>query len=157
MYRVDPTGSPTATKDAATVPFEVGDSVSKELTFDAEGIRIWAARIGDTNRLHHDAAYAATTRFGGLIASGGHVVALMLGVLAGYFADKGLNVGVEISCRFQSPIRAGETIRVQWRIVEVGSPSGSGSRRIELQGNAVHRDGTVAVLASAAAKFLAVA
>src|SRR5208283_3327009 len=120
----------------------------------AEGIRIWAARIGDTNRLHHDAAYAATTRFGGIIASGGHVIALMLGMLAGYLADKGLNVGLEMTCRFETPIRAGETIRLQWRIVEVAPKSESGSRRIELQGNAMHLDGTIAVLASAAAKFL---
>jgi len=133
---------------------EVGDSVSKQITFDAAEIESWAARIGDTNRLHHDAAYSASSRFGGVIASGGHVTALMVGMLGGFFADKGLNVGVEFSCRFQTPIRAGETVRLQWRIVEVAPKSESGSRRIELQGNATHLDGSIAVSASAIVKSL---
>jgi 3-hydroxybutyryl-CoA dehydratase len=139
-------------REGATLRVEVGDSVSKEVTFDAAAIHTWAASIGDTNPLHHDADYAASTRFGGLIASGGHVTALMVGMLGGFFAAKGLNVGVEITCRFQTPIRAGETMLLQWQIVQIGAKKESGSRRIDLQGNAMHLDGTTAVAASAIVK-----
>jgi acyl dehydratase len=138
--------------DRATYRVEVGDTVSKDVTFDAAAIQSWAMMIGDTNPLHHDAAYAATTRFGGLIASGGHVTALMVGMLGAHFADKGLSVGVEVTVRFQSPIPAGETLRLQWQIVEIGPMSQSGSRRLLLAGNAIRPDGTVAVSANAITK-----
>src|ERR1700728_1808649 len=93
--------SSAATTRSHKVPIEVGSCVSKEVDFNAADISAQAISTGDTNPLHHDARYAATTRFGGIIASGAHISALLLSMLGGYFADKGLHVGLEFILRFR--------------------------------------------------------
>jgi acyl dehydratase len=127
---------------------EIGDYVSKEVEFSAVDIPISAATVGDTNPLHHDATYAATTRFGGLIASGAHVSALMLGMVGDYFADKGLNVGLEFTLKFQAPVRAGDKILMRWRVEEITPRLPLRGKLVKLQGEAVRHDGRIAVSAS---------
>ena len=48
----------------------VGDSAEFEKMVTAEDIALFAQVTGDTNPLHHDAGYAAKTRFGECIAHG---------------------------------------------------------------------------------------
>lgn len=73
--------------------FAVGDSFSKTLVFDKESIRSFATVAGDTNPLHHDEEVAAASRFGGLIASGPHFTALMMGVVAQNVTRSGQALG----------------------------------------------------------------
>ncbi|HSC22862.1 MAG TPA: MaoC family dehydratase, partial [Casimicrobiaceae bacterium] len=58
----------------------VGARASRRVTFDAGSIRRFASLCGDHNPLHHDERAAAQGPFGTLIASGPHVVALMMGL-----------------------------------------------------------------------------
>jgi len=53
-------------------PFEIGRSVSRSYLFTYENIAAYADMAGDPNPLHHDTAFAAGSRFGGVIASAAH-------------------------------------------------------------------------------------
>jgi acyl dehydratase len=127
----------------------IGAGVSKEVRFDAAGVAHEAARVGDTNPLHWDRAYAARTRFGGLIVSGAHVSSLMMGAAAGFFTEYGLNVALEFSFRFESAIPADDTVRLSWIVSQVREGGNGFGRVVELSGQALRSDGTLAVSATA--------
>ena len=61
-------------------PVAVGGTFTQRVTFDAASIRAFATLSGDNNPLHHDDAAGAASPFGTIIASGPHVVALMMGL-----------------------------------------------------------------------------
>lgn len=127
----------------------VGDQFAKRVRFDAESISAFAKTTGDLNPLHHDPDYAAGTRFGGIIASGSHVSALLMGMAAGYFADKGLNVGLDFTFRFQAPVRAGDEIELRWRVSSSMPKLSLKGDIVTLEGEAVRPDGIVAVVSGA--------
>ena len=126
----------------------VGESFSKEVQFDAPGIAEFARLCGDTNPLHHDAAYAARSRFGGIIASGPQVTSLMMAAIAAFFASRGPGVGLNFNFRLRSAVRAGEVVTVRWRITGVKEKRSLGGHVIALEGEAVRPDGTTAVAAT---------
>ena len=123
----------------------VGDRFEKSVHFDAPGIAAFARATGDSNPLHHDPAYAATTRFGGIIASGSHVSALLMGMAAGHFADKGLNVGLDFTFRFQAPVRVDDDVLMRWTITESMPKLSLKGDIVTLEGEAIRSDGIVAV------------
>jgi acyl dehydratase len=127
----------------------VGDSFSKHVRFDAAGIAAFARSTGDTNPLHHDPAYAATTRFGGIIASGSHVSALLMGMVAGHFADQGMNVGLDFCFKFQAPVRVNDTVEMRWRVTQSMPKLSLKGDIVTLEGEAIRSDGIVAVAATA--------
>ncbi len=131
-----------------------GEKFSKEVHFDAAGIAAFAKSTGDTNPLHHDAEFAAASRFGGIIASGSHVTALLMGLVADYFSDKGTNVGLDFSFRFQAPVRAGDTIVLRWTITESMPKLSLKGDIITLEGEAVRENGIIAVSSTAHALLL---
>jgi acyl dehydratase len=94
----------------------VGHRVTRTVTFDAAAIRAFATAAGDANPLHHDADFAATTRFGGLIASGTHHGALMMGLVATELTRHGTGVGLDFSLSFRKPVPAGSTMRLEWEV-----------------------------------------
>jgi 3-hydroxybutyryl-CoA dehydratase len=127
----------------------IGAGVSKEVRFDTVSVAQEAARVGDTNPLHWDRAYAARTRFGGLIVSGAHVASLMMGTAAGFFTEYGLNVALEFSFRFERAIPADDTVQLSWVICQLREGGNGFGRVVELSGQAVRSDGTLAVSATA--------
>jgi acyl dehydratase len=127
----------------------VGDTFSKQVRFDGHSISSFALLTGDTNPLHHDAAYAAGTRFGGIIASGAHVTALLTGMVAGHFSDKGLNVGLDFSFRFQAPVRLDDLVNLRWTMTGRMPKLSLRGDIITLEGEAIRSDGIVAVSATA--------
>jgi acyl dehydratase len=127
----------------------VGDTFSKQIRFDGNSISSFALLTGDTNPLHHDATYAANTRFGGIIASGSHVTALLTGMVAGHFADKGVNVGLDFSFRFQAPVRLDDLVNMRWTMTGRMPKLSLKGDIITLEGEAVRSDGIVAVSATA--------
>ena len=129
----------------------VGDSTSKQVAFDAVGISAFARATGDMNPLHHDPVQAARSRFGGIIASGSHVSALLLGMLAGWFADEEENAGLDFSVRFRAPVRAGDTVTMTWRIVGIEFKPSLKGDIVRAEGEVVRADGTVALTATATA------
>lgn len=126
----------------------VGEAFSKDIRFDAAGIAAFARLCGDTNPLHHDAAYAAGSRFGGIIASGPQVTSLMMAMIAAFFTSRGPGVGLGFSFRLRSAVRAEEVVTMRWRITAVREKRSLGGHVISLEGEAVRPDGTVAVAAT---------
>ena len=131
-----------------TMSIEVGEAFSREVRFDAAGIAAFAAACGDTNPLHHDAAYAAASRFGGIIACGPHVTSLLMAMTAAHFARRGPGVGLGFAFRLRSAVRAGETVVMRWRVTGVTPKASLGGRIVHLEGEVVRPDGTAAVTAT---------
>ncbi len=94
----------------------VGHHFSRTVTFDEASIRAFAQAAGDENPLHHDAAFAAASRFGGIIASGTHHGALMMGLVATELTRFGAGVGLEFGLSFRKPLPAGSTMRLEWEV-----------------------------------------
>lgn len=134
-----------------TDPYDalVGESFSNEVLLDTAGIADFAARCGDTNPLHHDAAYAARSRFGGIIASGPQVTSLLMALVAAFFAPRGHGVGLSFNFRLRSAVRAGELVTFRWRVTAVRRKASLSGYLIALEGEAVRPGGTVAVAATA--------
>ena len=126
----------------------VGEAFSKQVHFDVADIAEFATLCGDTNPLHHDAEYAAASRFGGIIASGPQVTSLLMAMIAAFFASRGPGVGLGFNFRLRSAVRAGELVTMRWRITAVKAKRSLGGHIISLEGEAVRPDGTVAVTAT---------
>lgn len=108
-------------------------------TLSLEEVSRQAHAVGDLNPLHHDAHFAATTRFGRPIASGTHTTALLLALSAAHFSKTCAMVGLEYWIRFRRPIHADESITLEWLVIRV-RPSSSG-RIVELRGRILGQDG----------------
>lgn len=118
---------------------------SSELTLTPKAVADYAHAVGDTNPVHHDPAYAATTRYGRLIASGPHTSALLLALTASHFSGKAAVVGLEFSVRFHRPVYADETIRLEWLVVRVTPSAKLGGDIVDLRGRIVGADGKTAL------------
>jgi 3-hydroxybutyryl-CoA dehydratase len=55
---------------------------SSDVTLTPAMVSVYASAAGDTNPVHHDADFAAATRYGRPIASGTFTTALLLGLTA---------------------------------------------------------------------------
>jgi len=95
--------------------------------------------------VHHDAEFAATTRYGRLIASGTHTTALLLGLTASHFSKQGAMVGLEFWVRFRRPVYADEPIRLEWLVIKVTRNEKLGGAVVELRGRVQGSDGKTAV------------
>ena len=119
----------------------IGETARKSVTLDEAAIRSFAASCGDMNPLHHDAEYARGTRFGGLIASGPHYLALLMGLMATHYTAHGPQVGIDFSTQFRKPVRPGDTIELKW-IVTAIEPKGKGDV-VTLDGSITNQHGEV--------------
>lgn len=126
----------------------VGRSFEKEVLFDAPGIAAFALSCGDTNPLHHDADYAARSRFGGIIASGSQVTSVLMAMVAAFFAPLGPGVGLGFNFRLRSAVRAGERVTMRWVITGVAAKRSLGGHVISLEGKVLRPGGAPAVLAT---------
>jgi 3-hydroxybutyryl-CoA dehydratase len=89
----------------------VGDHAEFEKTVTAEDIAMFAQVTGDTNPLHHDAAYAAKTRFGECIAHGMLSAGFISAALGTKLAPHCCVVYLSQSLRFLRPVKIGDTIK----------------------------------------------
>ena len=124
----------------------VGTWLHRDLLLDAAAIGAGASLVRDRNPLHHDAAFAATTRFGGLIASGAHTSALLAGLISDLLTEGGYGpaVGVEYRVRFLRPVHVDRRMRMEW-VVTGSDPAQSGDL-VRLSGRIVDaQDGRVAL------------
>jgi 3-hydroxybutyryl-CoA dehydratase len=118
---------------------------SSEVKLTPAMVSAYADRVGDTNPVHHDAEFAATTRYGRTIASGTHTTALLLGLTASHYSKFAAMVGLEFWVRFRRPIYADETIRLEWLVVRVTpNPKLSGDI-VELRGRIQNQNGETAL------------
>ena len=105
----------------------------------------YALAVGDTNPVHHDPDFSATTRYGRLIASGAHTAALLFALTASHFSSKGSVVGLEFWVRYRQPIFADETIQLEWLVRKVTSNAKLGGHVVELLGRIKGEDGKTAM------------
>ena len=118
---------------------------SSELTLTPTMVSAYAHAAGDANPIHHDPAFASSTRYGRIIASGTHTAALLLGLTASHFSKVGAMVGLEFWVRFRRPIYADETIRLEWLVIRVTPNEKLNGDIVELRGRIRAQDGQTAV------------
>lgn len=118
---------------------------SSEVKLDPVRVADYAQAAGDDNPVHHNAEFAANTRYGRLIASGTHTTALLLGLTAAHFSKKGAMVGLEFWVRFRRPIFADERIRLEWLVVKVTPNTKLDGDIVELRGRITGADGRTAL------------
>jgi len=118
---------------------------SSEVTLTPAMVGAFADAAGDDNPIHHDATFAAGTRFGKPTASGPHTTALLLGLTAAHFSKKGAMLGLEFWVRFRRPVYADETIRLEWLVIKVTPNPKLRGEIVELRGRIRGEDGRTAV------------
>jgi 3-hydroxybutyryl-CoA dehydratase len=91
-----------------------GDDVAITDAHLADGARL----IGDFNPLHVDADFAARSRFGGRILHGVLTSALMSAPFGNLVAGTAIGY-LEHNTRFLAPVRAGDTLRITWTVVDL--------------------------------------
>lgn len=118
---------------------------SSQITLTPAVVAASANAAGDNNPIHHDPEFAASIRYGRLIASGTHTTALLLGLTASHFSKKGAMVGLEFWVRFRRPVYADETIRLEWLVVKVTRNDKLKGEIVELRGRVKAQDGRTAL------------
>ena len=118
---------------------------SAEVTLTPAMVAAYAEAAGDTNPVHHDPAFAATTRYQRLIASGTHTTALLLGLTASHYSQHGAMVGLEFWVRFRRPIYADAIIRLEWLVVRVTPNARLRGEIVELRGRITDQHGVTAL------------
>ena len=122
-----------------------GDRFSTEVTLTPDVVAHYADAVGDTNPVHHDEAFAASTRYGRTIASGTHTTALLLGLTASHFSRNGAMVGLEFWVRFRRPVYADETVKLEWLVIKVAANDKLGGDVVDLRGRIKGEDGRTAL------------
>jgi acyl dehydratase len=130
-----------------------GDHAEKELLLSREDIVRMAEELGDPNPLHHDEARAAQSRFGGLIAAGGHVIGLLTSFGAAFTSAHGPCVGLEFSFQLRKAVPAGTLLRMRWEVLTVEPSERMRGQVLTVAGEA--RDAEGMLLVSATGKVLA--
>jgi 3-hydroxybutyryl-CoA dehydratase len=125
---------------------EVGQRFSLTHTFSEDQASAFALAAGDHNPLHHDADYAARTRFGRLIVSGTQTTALLMGLAASHFSRTGEAVGANFSVDLLQPVFSDEQVVLEWIVVAIHSHQRHG-RWVEIQGTMKGIDGKIRVRA----------
>ena len=81
-------------------------------------IDAYAEASGDFNPIHIDEEFARSTRFGGTIAHGMMVAAMLSELMATEFAADWTNSG-QIKIRFRSPVRPGDAVTAHGEVSRV--------------------------------------
>jgi 3-hydroxybutyryl-CoA dehydratase len=118
---------------------------SAEVVLTPATVGAYARAAGDDNPVHHDPQFAASTRYGRVIASGTHTTALLLGLTATHFSRNSAMVGLEFWVRFRRPIYADERIRLEWLVVKVTPNDKLDGDVVELRGRIKGEDGETAL------------
>lgn len=126
----------------------IGLRASRRVTFDAEAIRNFATLSGDRNPLHHDERAAAGGPFGTLIASGPHVVALMMGLDATFLSEHHEALGLGFEFRFVKAVPAGATLSLEWTVSGIEHKASLAGDIVSVEGRAVDDAGVAYVTAT---------
>jgi len=104
--------------DRTAVP-KVGDSLAGfDIEVTQERVQRYADASGDHNPIHLDAAFAASTPFGGTIAHGMLLLAYVSRLLTEHFGMAWLQNGV-LDARFRSPAPVGARVVVSGNVKSV--------------------------------------
>ena len=126
----------------------VGERFTSEVTLTPATVAAFSAAAGDVNPIHFDAKFAATTRFGKVIASGTHTSSLLLGLTATHFSKRGSVVGLEFTVTFRRAVFADETVRIEWDVIKVTPNARLKGEIVDMIGRLLGADGIPAVEAT---------
>ena len=87
----------------------VGQRARRSRLVTRRDIELFTEISGDRNPLHYDEAFAAATRFGGLVVQGGVTTAVLNAVVAEDLPGPG-SVFLQLDLRFLAPARPGDVI-----------------------------------------------
>jgi acyl dehydratase len=116
---------------------ELGYTFERRVRWTRDELVRFAAGIGDTNPLHHDEAFAAATRFGGLIASGAQPVAIAIAMCGAQASLDTPGVGLEFNFKLLGAAKPDEEIRFRWEIVALESSERPHGTIVTLHGEAI--------------------
>lgn len=118
-----------------------GETFHSTLELSADSIKSFATLVNDLNPLHHDEAYAAQSRFGGLIASGTQPTAYFMALLATHFSTYAQPLGLEFDIKLKQAVQAHDTLTITWRVRDAyWKPSLNGDLTY-LEGSVVNQRG----------------
>ena len=89
--------------------YKIGETASRTRTITDEDIRLFAQASGDTNSVHLDEAYAATTPFGRRIAHGMLTASVISAILGNDLPGMG-TIYLSQTVQFKAPVFIGDTI-----------------------------------------------
>jgi len=114
------------------------DRFSRTVRLTEAEIFAFAEASGDANPLHHDREYAASSKYGGIVASGPQTGALLMGLAASHFSAFGPKVGLEFTFLFRAAVPADDDLILAWLVIRV-EPKRSGSL-VEMRGRATDEE-----------------
>lgn len=126
-------------------PVAPGHAIERHHLFAVPDIADFAQRCGDPNPLHHDADAAARSRFGTIIACGPHVTALFMALSAEMMTALGEAVGLGFSFRLRRAVRADDRCLLRWRVTQVTRKESLRGWVLQLEGEVLRPDGSLAV------------
>jgi acyl dehydratase len=119
----------------------IGETFSATLALSADSVKSFATLVNDLNPLHHDDAYAAQSRFGGLIASGTQPTAHFMALLATHFSAYAQPLGLEFDIKLKKAVRAHDTLTFTWRVRDAHWKASLNGDLTQLDGDVVNQHG----------------
>jgi acyl dehydratase len=101
----------------AWTPPEVGTTASWTRRVTAEEVELYARITGDRNPLHFDETFAASTRFGRLVAQGGIATGLFNALVAMEVPGPG-SVFLHQEWDYPAPVFVGDTVTAEAEVIE---------------------------------------
>lgn len=100
--------------------YEIGDRAELRRTISDDDVRAFAAITGDTNPVHLDDSFAASTRFGRRIAHGMLAAGVISALLATRLPGPG-SIYLSQSLHFRAPVYPGESITAFAEVIAIRS------------------------------------
>jgi acyl dehydratase len=116
----------------------VDQTARRSRPITARDIELFTEMTGDRNPLHNDEALAKQTRMGGIVVQGGVTSGILNALVAEDLPGPG-TVFLEVHWSFKAPVRPGDTITGEVRVVKVREDKPI----TELATRIVRDDGTV--------------
>jgi acyl dehydratase len=117
---------------------QVGQKARRSKTVTARDVDLYAEITGDRNPLHFDAAFAAGTRFGRLVAQGGITSGMLNALVAMDLPGPG-TVFMSQTLRYLAPTYLGDTLTAEVEVLSVKPDKPV----CQLKATITNQDGTV--------------
>jgi acyl dehydratase len=127
----------------------IGESFSSTLALSVDSVKSFATLANDMNPLHHDDAYAAASRFGGLIASGTQPSAHFMALLATHYSTYAQPLGLEFDIKLKKAVYANDTLTITWHVRDAWWKPSLNGDLAQLDGNVVNQHGETVLLGTA--------